>query len=1241
MREEETYMGQRKYQFEKLTPTNDMNLDVYEDAVNYVFENPDIKNVAISGAYSAGKSSVLASYKKKHSNLLFLHISLAHFKSLESKKESEVKDSIKGKKTNDTKENTEVKESVLEGKILNQLIHQISSDKIPQTNFRVKKEVCYKTVASTTAVIVLFLITVFYFIYFDAWKKYVVMLPSNWFKSFLMPFTHQYALLLDSGFIIGLLSIIIYKLIYIQKNKNIFRKLNLQGNEIEIFEESDDSYFDKYLNEVLYLFENSDADVVVFEDMDRFNASKIFERLHEVNTLANIQLEKENKKVLRFFYLLRDDIFITKDRTKFFDYIIPVVPVVDSSNSYDQFISHFKNTGLFEKFDENFLQGLSLYIDDMRLLKNIYNEFVIYYNRLNTTELDCNKMLAMIAYKNLFPRDFADLQLNQGFIHTLFEKKDKFIADEINKIDKYIFDINNQIKLVKDNHIKSKEELAIIYARKHLNNYRWYSESLSRLQSFVIDYLPGNIREEYNQRLEQVENLLNINLTEKEKILHNYEIERVTIKNKSLHEIITRDNIDSIFSVTSINEIGELTDFNDIKSSEYFDLLKYLIRYGYIDETYSDYMTYFYENSLSRIDKTFLRSITDKKSKEPSYQLKNPQLVISRLRVVDFEQEETLNYDLLEYLLLNSKEYFKYLEALLKQIKESRNFEFVSKFFDTNKAHSQFVIELNKQWNNLFSSMIQESTIPSTQIRQYSIDTLCYCNNDTITKVNIDDCLTKYISESPDYINIKNPNIDKLISAFLHIGVSFISIDYEKSDINLLNEVYKNNLYVLNFDNISIMLKHENMIENHSDIIHKNYTVIQSQEDYPLKKYILDNMPIYIEIILNNCDGCISDDESSAISLLNSDKIDIDKKKGYVKFLSTIINNITEVLNTELWPIIMKKRILSFSTANFMNYFIKFGLDDILVHYINEMPSDIDFSSTNKIYGKEISVNLFDAVVVCNDILTEKYKKILIDLKYYFDNFDADDITEEKIEVLISAKIIQMKEDSLKFIRENYETQLDTFIRDNFEDYLDIQSNEIAKVDEITKIITWYIDNDKKIKLLSYLNNSISIVGKQYDDAINAYIIAHNLYDEDKNHLYSHYRQYGEKTQEAILLLSSEEISEIINDEIQVDDLLLSALLKTEVVTYEQKVELFNIAIPVLNEDTCKIHLDELGLPELKMIFEKASGRRNYQKNVYVTSVLEALKLNHWIYEYHVDERNSNKYVIIKNKPRSFNKHSS
>ena len=315
-------MAERTHHFERLTPIDNMDLNVYEEAIDYVFDNSDIKNVAISGAYSAGKSSVLASYKKKHSDLHFLHISLAHFKSPEQEDE------------------TEVKETVLEGKILNQLIHQIPSEKIPQTNFRVKKKVSAKSVLKPTIEAVLFFIAAIYFTCFDIWKSYVNTLPNNWFKSILTLSTHQYALMVD-GILMGtLLLFIVYGLIRVQKNKNVFRKLNLQGNEIEIFEESDDSYFDKYLNEVLYLFENADADVIVFEDMDRFNVNRIFERLREVNTLANIQLQKEDKKVLRFFYLLRDDIFVSKDRTKFFDYIVPVVPVVDSSNSYDQFISH-------------------------------------------------------------------------------------------------------------------------------------------------------------------------------------------------------------------------------------------------------------------------------------------------------------------------------------------------------------------------------------------------------------------------------------------------------------------------------------------------------------------------------------------------------------------------------------------------------------------------------------------------------------------------------------------------------------------------------------------------------------------------------------------------------------------------------------------------------------------------------------------------------------------------------------
>ncbi|HCT64759.1 MAG TPA: hypothetical protein DIC60_05775 [Lachnospiraceae bacterium] len=1211
-------MAESKYRFERLTPIDSVDLEVYGDAIDYVFKNSDVKNVAISGAYSAGKSSVLASYKKKHEDLCFLHISLAHFKSSEQKDE-------KG-----------VNESILEGKILNQLIHQIPSDKIQQTNFTVKKTISPKNIINRTKETVLLLIVVIYFACFDIWKNYVHTLPDNWLKTVLSVFTHQYALLVDGLLIFILLSFAVYSLIKIQKNKNVFRKLNIQGNEIEIFEESDDSYFDKYLNEVLYLFENANADVIVFEDMDRFNANRIFERLREVNTLANIQLQKENKKVLRFFYLLRDDIFVSKDRTKFFDYIIPVVPVVDSSNAYDQFIAHFKNSELFEKFSESFLQGLSLYIDDMRLLKNIYNEFVIYYNRLNITELDCNKMLAIIAYKNLFPRDFADLQVNQGFAYTLFESKNIFISDEIERLDKQIFERRKEIESTKTNHLKTIDELNVVFARKYLGAYGWYSYDDNRLGNFVPEHLHGNNLKEYSDRKRQLENMLDVDIVQNEEEICCYEQEVLTVKNRRLHEIITRDNIGKIFSITSKNEIGEVANFNEIKSSEYFDLLKYLIRNGYIDETYADYMTYFYENSLSRIDKTFLRSITDKKAKEYTYQLQNPQLVISRLRLVDFEQEEALNLDLLEYLLLNDgiSNNGKYLKTLITQIRERKNFEFVSKFFDTQKAHEQFIIRFNEQWPDLFSLILHGGAMSSSQIRGYSIDTLCYSDEKIIVAVNVDNCLTTYISKCSDYLAIEKPDIDKLISGFLLIKVSFASIDHEKANKALFDEVYRNSIYSLTFENISLMLKSKYEVNNDSDIIHKNYTLVQSRNHSPLVRYISENMPAYTEIILANCDNCISDDERVAISLLNNADIDLDTKNQYIKRLSTIIADITQVEEPDLWTTMMDVKIVAFSASNFINYFMKHGLNDLVISYINDGPSEVDFTSTSNVYGDDFSGKMFDEVAICNGIATDKYKKILCDLGYYFDNFDADKISGEKFKVLIDERILQMDADTLQFVRDKYEEQLYNYIRHNLDEYLALQTTELARLDEILQIIIWNTSDDKKIELLGYSNDSISIVGKQYSDAVNAYIITHNLNEEDKYHLYEHYDQYGEVAQMKIKSIALDGIEEIIANEMLVNDMLLSVLFQDDNVSQDQKITLFTKAIPRLNEDTCKTHLDELGLSELKGIFTKESGRRNYAKGIDITNVMEGFKSNHWIFDYHDDERNSDRYVIIKKRPR-------
>lgn len=50
----------------------------------------------------------------------------------------------------------------------------------------------------------------------------------------------------------------------------------------------------------------------------------------------------------------------------------------------------------------------------------------------------------------------------------------------------------------------------------------------------------------------------------------------------------------------------------------------------------ADYMTYFYPNSLSVVDKKFLRSVRDKQAKEYAYSLKNPALTLTYLNIADF-----------------------------------------------------------------------------------------------------------------------------------------------------------------------------------------------------------------------------------------------------------------------------------------------------------------------------------------------------------------------------------------------------------------------------------------------------------------------------------------------------------------------------------------------------------------------------------------------------------------------------
>ncbi|HBZ4250038.1 TPA: hypothetical protein MG551_24600, partial [Klebsiella aerogenes] len=345
------------------------------------------------------------------------------------------------------------------------------------------------------------------------------------------------------------------------------------------------------------------------------------------------------------------------------------------------------------------------------------------------------------------------------------------------------------------------------------------------------------------------------------------------IKNKKLHELITRENIDEIFRTTYINEIGNEETFNSIKGSEYFDLLKYLIRNGYIDETYNDYITYFYENSLNRSDKAFLRSISDKKGKDYSYALNNPSLIVKRLQLYDYSQQETLNFDLLAHLLDSINQNSTQLKTFISQLKNDKNLRFIKEYMDTERNLSRLIPLLNQQWSDFFQLMLNEKSYTQQQIKSYSIDSLYFSNQDILLKVDHDDCLSEYISGHKTFLNITQPQIHILIEKFKCLDILFKHLSYKDSEPSLFSAVYKESLYELNFRNLKELIVYEYKCTDADKIKHQNFTILLSNVSTPLYQYIYRNIEQYMTVVLENCDNSITDAESAVIKIINDPNI--------------------------------------------------------------------------------------------------------------------------------------------------------------------------------------------------------------------------------------------------------------------------------------------------------------------------------------------------------------------------------
>ena len=1237
--------------FYDLTPINDIELGIYEEAINFSLKNDKILNIAISGSYGSGKSSLLETYKKNHPEKIFLNISLTHFNSMENS--GNIKE--KNKKGNNNVEQDNLEENdnektkslatVLEAKILNQMLHQISEKNIPLTDFKIKGKFSKLRLVFSTIFILVFILSFFQIIFFNQWHNFIIGLYHiKFIYNIFKISTYHYFKLISGITLFILLGIFIYKILKFQKTKNFLKKLNIQGNEFEIAGDNEDSYFDKYLNEVIYLFEYSDVDAIIFEDIDRYEISEIFERLREINKLVNNKLKNkknniilhfifnklekignyfsQKRRTLKFFYLLRDDIYISKDRTKFFDFIIPVIPVIDSSNSYDKIIELLEEDSHYN-LNQNFLYKISLYIDDMRLLKNICNEFKIYYKKLsgakNDTKISSNKIFSIIVYKNLFPKDFSDLQLNQGFVYNLFSQKDKFLEERIKEID---VQIKLQIEVLNQQKTETLD-LRELDALNDIYQHYCYNKKIFSEQEYN-DWNSFKYKERKKLLEERKENII----SEIEKKINSLEYEKNKLKDSPFRKIITRKNIDSIFTYTYTDELKNEHKFEEVKGNPYFKLLKFLIREGYLDERYSYYMAYFYENSLTKSDKNFLIAVADKEKLEYSHKLDNPNLVAERLEISDFDEIESLNFDLLNYLLKfednNSK---NKKTTIFTQLKETKNFEFINSYLKLNNLEEvhrkKFTILLYSIWETFFSEVKNYKNLLENDLYMYVVDILQFSKKDDLEKINENNNIIEYIENKKDFFDFrlysKNIEILEIHSNYLNffnnlesLDIKFKELEYSSSFDTfshkglgwaIFESNFKKKRYILNFNNINLMIKEvlyknilskdiqeptkfektllflkkekldstDEKINELNDILSKelkskNYTIINNglENSSYLLEYLEENMNKYAEIILENCDGKIEEEEEYIIKFLNFEDITNEKKEKYIEFLANNITDFFKIDDRNLWSILLSKKKAEYSEKNIFTYFRENGFNEILIQFINLKLKKLSYKEFN--FEKEDETAFFIEVLKSDKLDNEVYENILETLEYNEDKITfPENIPEDKVDILIKLSIIKINSNNLEIIRNYYKNNLNNFIKLNLENYIRIidTNNNLFSQEELLVILSdKKIDVDSKLKLLKFSNQKIKIMDKDYPVEVQNYILENNYDNSEFLELIKNFNNFEEKTKEIIFDIIKNNINNFYSNLDKAPSSLINKFLKNKEIDNEIKL---TILINLLN----------------------------------------------------------------------------
>lgn len=430
---------------------------VYVEALaRAVRDQDDVRNIALTGAYGTGKSSVLKHLTElKEFKDRVLELSLSTVGVTEQRPEGD----------SDTNPAAWTTTNRIQKEIVKQILYRDAPEKTRGSRFRRLSRFRWLPEIGVAFGLGVLLFTI---LWITGLARPIIGflgddLAFSWFA------------LANIVLLVGLAGLV-YSARWLTHNRVFLERLSAGPATVSLAATSS-SYFDQYMDEIVYYFEQSGRDIVIFEDIDRFEDVHIFETLRALNTLLNgsdqvrrrrrikqAESAKEESRRgtprraapapdVKFIYALRDSVFeklgneshaegqdgaapaggeTARDagddevrranRTKFFDIVIPIVPFITHRNARDLMLEAMKGTGV----SRDLINVAARFVADMRLITDMRNEYDIYADRLLGTPnqmpgLDPDRLFALIVYKCVHMADFEAIRFGTSDLDLLHD----------------------------------------------------------------------------------------------------------------------------------------------------------------------------------------------------------------------------------------------------------------------------------------------------------------------------------------------------------------------------------------------------------------------------------------------------------------------------------------------------------------------------------------------------------------------------------------------------------------------------------------------------------------------------------------------------------------------------------------------------------------------------------------------------------------------------------------------------